>query len=58
MNAHRDLLRAARANAREAVRLHRAGDTCLASALLHCARDQINRAKAARIGAAVMRGMR
>jgi cellobiose-specific phosphotransferase system component IIA len=56
MNVHRDLLRAARANAQEAVRLHRAGNAALASALLACAKDQINRAKAARLGSYIMKG--
>lgn len=46
----RDLLRAARANIAEALRLHKAGNIGLASALLACARDQVNRAKAAGIG--------
>jgi hypothetical protein len=46
----RALLRAARANIREALRLHHAGNLGLASALLACARDQVKRAKAAGIG--------
>lgn len=48
--SRRALLRAARANIREAQRLHGAGNQGLASALLACARDQVKRAKAAGIG--------
>lgn len=47
----RGLLRAARANIAEALRLHKAGNTGLAASLLACARDQVTRAKAAGIGA-------